>query len=235
MCGRYTLALPLGELVEVFDVAQLGMGEWPPHFNIAPTQRAPVVLADGSGKRRMGLMRWGLVPSWAKDTAMGNRMINARAETAAEKPAFRAAFRARRCLVPADGFYEWRRPEQGSGPKTPYHIRPPGGGVMAMAGLWERWRPGPEDQEEMHTFTILTREAAPWIRPLHHRMPVVLSPSAWSPWLDPDSGAERLHELLEAAGDPPLEAREVSTHVNRPGNDDPACMVPVQGGDHLTR
>jgi len=235
MCGRYTLALPLGELVEVFEVEPMALDAWPPRFNIAPTQSAPMVLADSSGGRRMGLMRWGLVPSWADDPSMGNRMINARSETAAEKPAFRSAFRSRRCLIPADGFYEWRKPSTGKGPKTPFHIRPKRGGVMAMAGLWERWQPREDEGEPLLTYTILTRDAASWLRPLHHRMPVILPPELWSDWLDPASGSGQLSSVLDASNDPQLEAREVSTSVNRPANDGPECVRPVEEGETLAR
>lgn len=230
MCGRYTLAHPLGELVEVFEVGHLALDDWPPRFNIAPTQDAPVVVAGHEGERRMGLMRWGLVPHWAEDPSLGNRLINARSESARRKPAFRDAWQARRCLVPADGFYEWRKPPSGKGPRTPFHIHTPRGGIFALAGLWERWRPG-EGGEPLHTFTLLTRDASPWMRPLHHRMPVLVPPEEWSAWLDRDTSQEGLERVLESAADPALAAHQVSTLVNRPGNDEAGCAEPLEGGE----
>ena len=234
MCGRYTLATPLGELVEVFEVGHLALEEWPPRFNIAPTQMAPVIVADGEGERRLGAMRWGLVPRWAEDLSIGNRMINARAETAASKPAFRDAFRRRRCLVPADGFYEWRKPASAKGLKTPFHIHRPAYRPFAMAGLWERW--APEGAEPLHSFTILTVDAPGWMRGIHHRMPALLGPDAWEAWMDPGTVAEAAEALLDgapaAAGE--LVAEEVSTLVNRPGNDEAACREPAEGGERVS-
>lgn len=229
MCGRYTLAVPLGELVEVFDVGHVAMDEWPPRFNLAPSQAAPVIVRGNEGERRLGLMRWGLVPRWADDPAVGYRMINARAETAATKPAFRDAFRRRRCLIPADGFYEWRPPGEGKGPKTPFHIHLPGYRPFAMAGLWERWQP--EGAEPLHSFTILTVDAPAWIRPVHHRMPAVLPAEEWEAWLAP--GEDGAAPALASAGAGPFVAEEVTTLVNRPGNDEPACREPVPGGESV--
>lgn len=217
MCGRYTLATGLDELIEVFDVPDAAFPH-EPRYNIAPTQQAPVVARDRRG-RRMGLMRWGLIPFWAEDPAIGNRQINARSESAARKPAFREAFRRRRCLVPADGFYEWARSE---GPKRPYWIHPGHGGLMAFAGLWDRWRNA--QGTPIHSFTILTRPANDRVRSIHDRMPVIVPPSTWERWLDRDldtSGAVRLLDGMEA---PDLVAREVSTWVNKPEHDDPSCV-----------
>lgn len=233
MCGRYTLATPLGELVEVFDVDRVALDEWPPRFNLAPTQMAPVVLADPEGERRLGVLRWGLVPRWADDPSIGNRMINARGETAAGKPAFRDAFRRRRCLVPADGFYEWRKPASGKGPKTPFHIHRPGYRPFAMAGLWERW--APEGAEPLFTFTILTVDAPGWMRGIHHRVPAILGPDAWGAWLDAGSDPGAAEALLDgvAAAAADFLAEEVSTLVNRPGNDEPGCREPLEGGERV--
>lgn len=232
MCGRYTLALPLSTLVEVFQVDHTALDRLEPRYNIAPTQDAPAVLEDGEGGRRLGHLRWGLVPGWADDPSLGNRMINARSETAASKPAFRNAFRRRRCLVPADGFYEWRKPEKGKGSKTPFHIHAPTGGPLGLAGLWERWRP-PEGEggEPLYTFTILTRDAPTWMKPLHHRMPVILPPDSWDRWLAVDAPVEDVETLLAEGGEVPLEAVEVSTRVNSPGNDDAECVDPVPEGE----
>ncbi|MEJ2540079.1 MAG: SOS response-associated peptidase [Gemmatimonadota bacterium] len=211
--------------MEVFEVGRVAMENWPPRYNIAPTQTAPVIVADGEGMRRLGLMRWGLVPFWADDLSIGNRLINARSETAETKPAFRQAWKRRRCVVPADGFYEWRRPEDGSekGPRTPFWIHRADGRPLAMAGLWERWE-DPEEGEDLHTFTLLTRPATPWMKPLHHRMPVLLPDGEVQHWLTFQGG------LPDAAG-PELDAHEVSRMVNSPANDAPACIEPVEGGD----
>lgn len=219
----------MGELVEVFEVGHLALDHWPPRFNIAPSQDAPVVVAGSRGERRMGAMRWGLVPRWAPDPSLGNRMINARAETAPTKPAFRDAFRRRRCLVPADGFYEWRPTAAGKGPKTPFHIHLEGYRVFAMAGVWERWQP--EGAEPLHSFTILTVDAAGWMRPIHHRMPAILPRESWSAWLDPATDADQGAALLAAAPSTLLVAEEVSTRVNRPANDDSGCRDPLPGGE----
>ena len=225
MCGRYTLSVPLSNLVDSFDVQPPDF-EYPPRFNIAPTQDAPVIAQDQAG-RRMGLLRWGLIPSWAKDPAIGSRMINARSETVAEKPAFRRAFRRRRCLVPADGFFEWKR-EAGEGatkgPKTPYWIHRAAREPFVMAGLWETWDPG--ETAPVYTFTVLTTEAVPSIREIHPRMPVILPASAHDRWLDPKAAAEDLLPLLRPYGEG-IEAYPVSTRVNSPRNDLPECIEPA--------
>lgn len=228
MCGRYTLTTPLDELVSVFDVPEVGF-RYEPRYNVAPTQTAPVVARDDEG-RRMGLMRWGLVPFWADNPVIGNKLINARSETASEKPAFRSAFRRRRCLVPADGFYEWRREGEG---KVPYWIHRPDRRPFALAGLWERWEP--EDAEPLFTYTILTREATPGLKEIHSRMPVLLPEDRRREWLDRDAGPEALDALLDEASGPELEYHPVSTLVNSPSNDAPGCIEPVDpdgsGGD----
>jgi len=225
LCGRYTLSVPLSNLVDSFDVQPPDF-EYPPRFNIAPTQDAPVIAQDQAG-RRMGLLRWGLIPSWAKDPAIGSRMINARSETVAEKPAFQRAFRRRRCLVPADGFFEWKR-EAGEGatkgPKTPYWIHRAAREPFVMAGLWETWDPG--ETAPVYTFTVLTTEAVPSIREIHPRMPVILPASAHDRWLDPKAAAEDLLPLLRPYGEG-IEAYPVSTRVNSPRNDLPECIEPA--------
>ncbi|MBT8486931.1 MAG: SOS response-associated peptidase, partial [Phycisphaerae bacterium] len=187
MCGRYAL-MSAAELV-----AELcGLSSLPPairRYNIAPTQRAPVVRQTDDGERRLDQLFWGLVPWWAKDPKIGTRMINARSETAAEKPAFREALQRRRCLVPADGFYEWRKREGG---KQPHFIRRRDHGPLAFAGLWEGWRDGAG--ESMESFTILTTRPNDLVAPLHDRMPVILDRDDFAAWLDPethDTGAIR--------------------------------------------
>lgn len=217
MCGRYSLGASPGDLVDVFDVPPLQF-PWEPSWNIAPTQDALIVAADGKGGRKIGPLRWGLVPFWAKDPSIGNRMINARSETAADKPAFRAAFKKRRCLVPADGFYEWEKRPEG---KIPHWIHMPGRRPFAMAGLWERW--GGTDEggagEPLFTFTILTTEASSDIRHIHPRMPVILPEKAWDKWLDPDAGSGDLGAMLTPTPPGTLEEWPVSTRVNSPRND----------------
>jgi putative SOS response-associated peptidase YedK len=229
MCGRYTLSVPLSNLVDAFDVAPPDF-RFVPRFNIAPTQNAPVVAQDSRG-RRMGLLRWGLIPSWAKDESMGSRLINARSETVAEKPSFRSAFRRRRCLVPADGFFEWKK-EGGEGAKkvkTPYWIHLETREAMAFAGLWEGWVR--DEETTLHTFTILTTEAVPGIREIHPRMPVIIPPGEWASWLDPHSDPAALSALLRPFDSPLLTAHPVANLVNSPSNDRPECIEAKGGGD----
>ncbi len=190
-----------------------------PRFNIAPTQQAP--LAHGPGREIVN-MRWGLIPRWAKDPSIGNRLINARAETAADKPSFREAFRRRRCLIPADGFYEWKTEAYG---KQPWLIRRAEGRGFALGGLWERWD-GPNGPKE--SFTILTTRPNATVGALHDRMPVIVPPSAFDLWLDPEADDPLLLEnILRPAPDTWLEAYPVSRLVNNPGNDEPACIEPL--------
>lgn len=200
--------------------------EHAPRYNIAPSQGILAVRAapdGGDGAREAAVLRWGLVPSWAKDPDIGNRMINARAETVAEKPSFRAAFRRRRCLVPATGFYEWRA---ASGPKQPYTIGMADGGPFAMAGLWEHWTE--PDGAAVETCAILTTEANELLRPIHARMPVIVAPSDFDLWLDPALAMpELLAPLLRPFDAAAMAAHPVSRHVNNVRNDDPACLEPV--------
>jgi putative SOS response-associated peptidase YedK len=226
MCGRYTLTPSADELVEVFDVDELTFEDWAPRYNLAPTQDAPVIIRGPEGERRMGLMRWGLVPGWADDPGIGNRLINARSETVARRSAFREAFASRRCLVPADGFYEWQRREgEGSGKpvKVPHWIHRPDRRPFAFAGLWERWRPS-NGGDALVTFTILTTAPNARVRPLHDRMPVVLPDRrAEDGWLSAGDAA-----LLAPAPDDYLEAWPVSTAVNRPANEGPELVARVE-------
>jgi putative SOS response-associated peptidase YedK len=226
MCGRYTLSIPLSTLVDAFDVEPPRF-DYPPRFNIAPTQDAPVIAQDGRG-RRMGLLRWGLVPSWAKDLSVGSRMINARSETAHEKPAFRSAFRKRRCLIPADGFFEWKKipPEDGGekGGKAPFWIHRSDREPFLMAGLWERWTP--PNGDPVHSFTILTTDAAPSLRAVHHRMPVILPFPEAARWVDPAEDPAGLRPLLRPNADG-IQMFPVSTVVNSPRNDTPECIEAV--------
>lgn len=231
MCGRYSLSAPLEELVETFDVGDVVLAGYRPRYNVAPTQDAPVLVRGASGLR-LGELRWGLIPWWAEDERIGARMINARSETARTLPAFRDAFRTRRCLVPADGFYEWKPDAspsaKGRPPRTPWWIHRPDRSPFAFAGLWERWRPE-DGRSPIHSFTILTTSANARLAPLHDRMPVVLGEEALEPWLDPASDPATLERLLAPAPDGLLDAWPVSTLVNAPANDEPGCLVPVEG------
>jgi putative SOS response-associated peptidase YedK len=221
MCGRYTLRVPVEKLGEEFSLEENGM-ELQPRYNIAPTQEVAAVLETG-GRRHLELLRWGLIPAWADDPAIGSRLINARAETAPEKPSFRSAFKNRRCLVVADGFYEWKREADG---KQPYYVRMERGRPFAFAGLWESWTA--PDGEEVRSCAIITTEANRLMAPIHNRMPVILPPDHYSPWLDEDlREAEPLRELLRPYERDDLEAYAVSRHVNRPANDDEGCVEPL--------
>jgi putative SOS response-associated peptidase YedK len=234
MCGRFTLRTPATILIEHFDLdvrndRQLALFE--PRYNIAPTQDIVVVRADpASGARTAANLRWGLVPSWTKELTPGPPMINARSETLAEKPAFRTAFRQRRCLIPADGFYEWKQSASAPrGKKQPYYIHRPDGAPFAFAGLWETWRtPGDRscDTAPLESCTIVTTAANAALEDLHDRMPVVLSPHDYARWLDPAiQDPPQLQFLLRACPNDELVAEPVSTHVNRVANDDPRCVA----------
>ncbi len=220
MCGRFTLALP-AETVQAF----LGLATRPqlaPRFNIAPTQPVAVArLQTATGDRILELVRWGLIPHWASDPTIGARLINARAETLAQKPAFRSSFRQRRCLIPADGFYEWQKT---AGGKQPYHIRRLDGGPMAMAGLWDSWQA--PDGDPISSCAIITTAANDLVRPIHDRMPVLLPPENFELWLDPAvSDTARLSELLAPAPATGLIAVPVSRRVNRADYDAPDLVV----------
>jgi putative SOS response-associated peptidase YedK len=220
MCGRYTLTVSASVLGEVFE-ADVRV-EHSPRYNIAPTQTVPIVRLDESGQRRVDGARWGLVPHWAKDPSIGNRMINARSETAADKPAFRSAIRRRRCLIPADGFFEWHRV---AGGKQPYHIRFRDRRVTAFAGLWERWRAS-DDAPTLDSCTILTTSPTATVARIHDRMPVILPPDAWTVWMSREElPVQTLRGLFTAGPDDDLEAVAVSTRVNSPANDDPDVLT----------
>ena len=224
MCGRFALIVDASVLADVFDVDP--PREFSPRFNIAPTQNAPVVRRGSRGNRECAMLRWGLVPSWSKDLKIGARMINARSETAAEKPSFRAAVKHRRCLIPASGFYEWVRVGDG---KQPHFIHFQNTQPFAFAGLWERWSKG--EDGPLETFTILTTTPNELISELHDRMPVILSPDAYDDWLDPEPLAvDRMRELTAPHPSEGMEAYPISTHVNRPAHDDPECIVRLNPG-----
>ena len=218
MCGRFSLKTTPDTLERIFGHA-VPPG-YRPRYNVAPGQEVLAILSDADGERA-AMPKWGLVPFWAKDPSIGNRMINARAETVADKPAFRDAFRRRRCLVLADGFYEWRRlPER----KQPMWVQLQSGEPFAFAGLWERWDRG---QEPLQTCTILTTGANEFMRPIHERMPVILDGEVAAEWLASGTEDTRLHEIIEESRELPLQAHAVSTLVNRPANDLPECIAPI--------
>ena len=221
MCGRFTLTAPRADIAR-FLAAELPEGEEPaPRWNIAPTQDVLAAVQDGPARRLQDL-HWGLVASWAKDRSMAGRMINARAETVAAKPAFRAAFRARRCLVPMSGFYEWKRE---GGLKLPFHFCRSGGGLLAAAGLWESWTD--PDGLVLRSALLLTTEANDLMRPVHHRMPVLLDRAGREAWMDPAATPTGLQALLVPAAAGRLERWRVSRAVNRASFDQPSCVEPA--------
>lgn len=222
MCGRYTLSTNAQVLADLFRLEETIA--LPPRYNIAPTQEVAMVRTEAEGgRRRLSLAHWGLIPSWAQEREIGARLINARADTAADKPAFRSAFKSRRCLIPADGFFEWQASD---GRKQPHLIRRRDGGVLAFAGLWERW--APTEGETVESCTILTTEPNEVLRPIHNRMPVILPPEAWALWLDPSvRERERLQPLLVPYPADAMIAYRVGLGVNSPRHDDPSCIEPL--------
>jgi putative SOS response-associated peptidase YedK len=222
MCGRFTLFVDPKDLMQMFPGFDVP-AEWVPRYNIAPTQ--PVAVVANNGQSKIEFFQWGLIPSWAKDPKIGNRMINARAETLAEKPSFRSAYRRRRCLVLADGFYEWRK-EPGRTTKTPMYIRLTSGDPFAFAGLWEAWRAS--DDRTILSCTIITTTPNKLVKEIHNRMPVILDPDAYDLWLDPaERQADQLDEWLRPYPAEQMLAYPVSTFVNSPANDTPACVAPM--------
>lgn len=222
MCSRYSLTSPPEAVRAYFKHANVA--DFPPRYNIAPTQPVAIVRHDGRHLRELALVRWGLIPSWVKDPREFSTLINARSETAAEKPSFRGSMRHRRCLVPCDGFYEWvGRP----GAKRPHLIRPRSGGPMAMAGLWEHWVG--TDGSELETMAILTVAANTTVAVLHDRMPAIIGPDAFEDWLDCRSGSSvEAVELLRPAAADLLEIVEVSPKLNNARNEGPELQVPVR-------
>jgi putative SOS response-associated peptidase YedK len=220
MCGRYTLRTSVETLAQEFEITG-PLPEVPVRYNIAPTQEVAAVLSEDE-ERHLEMLRWGLIPSWAKDPGIGNSMINARSETAAEKPSFRRAFKERRCLIPADGFYEWRKENGG---KQPYYIRMKDWEPFAFAGLWGIWK---GNGEEVRSCTILTTDANDLVGEIHNRMPVILPPEDYELWLDPDMReTEPLLDLMRPYREDVMEAYPVSRRVNKPSNDEPSCVEPA--------
>jgi putative SOS response-associated peptidase YedK len=221
MCGRFTLHLPPDLLAEIFGLAEIPV--FPSRYNIAPTQRIAVIRDNAAGRRETDFLHWGLIPSWAKDKSVGNRMINARSETVAEKPAFRKAIRFRRCIVPASGFFEWRQTENR---KLPFYLRLRDGSPMAFAGLWDAWK-SPEG-ETVESCTILTTSSNELIEPLHDRMPVILHSEEYQLWLNREmTDPEKLIPLYRAFPADLMEMYPVSELVNSPRNDAPDLIEPI--------
>lgn len=228
MCGRYATFGPVSvpriarnvlERMELDIISEINQRE--PQYNIAPTQRAPVVV-HGEGAYHVRAYRWGLVPHWAKDLAFGVKTINARADTVATKPSFREAFKKRRCLIPASGYFEWKgeRPN-----KQPYFIHDPEGGLLMFAGLWEGWRPSPEG-EWVHTFTMITGEPGRVSGDIHDRQPVILPPDLWAPWFE--ASPADAEGVLAAAPEAPLAYHPVPKAVGSPKNIGSELVEPIQ-------
>jgi len=236
VCGRFVAATPPAALAETFEVDEVKLaddaaaGEGGPNYNVAPTNDVVAVAVSKDGHRQLGTFHWGLVPSWAKDPAIGNRMINLRDDTVKDKPSFRRTLTKRRCIIPADGFYEWK--DMGKGrKKQPFFIRARSGEPLALAGLWEVWKDAEQqDAEWLRSCTIITTEPNALLKSIHNRMPVVLPPEAWDTWLDPaNNDAEVLAKLLVPAPDDLLELYPVSTEVNSVQNNGPQLVIPLEG------
>jgi len=232
MCGRFTLTADPETLRQVFELDTVPA--LTPRYNVAPTQPVAGVVAASAevaasadaasdNKRTLEIFRWGLIPAWAKDPAIGNRMINARGETVAEKPAFRAALKRRRCLILADGFYEWKAEGR---KKTPMYIQLKGGDPFAFAGLWEAWKS--PDGDLIKSCTLITTTPNSLTEKIHDRMPVILPPSAYEAWLAPgELPATKLQSLLKPFAPSKMKATAVSTLVNNPANELPECILPA--------
>ncbi len=225
MCGRLSRGYSWQEIHDFLDLKFPEALEIPASYNVAPTQVSPVVRVGERG-RELAWCRWGLVPSWAKDPSVGSRMFNARAETAADKPAFRAAMKRRRCVVPASGFYEWKK--EPGGKKRPHSIARADGAVLLFAGLWEEWDHG---DGPLQTFTVLTTAPNELMRTLHDRMPVILEREEVDAWLDPRVDVATVQPMLDAAADGVLVAHEVGPRVNSVRSDDARLVEPADPGE----
>lgn len=222
MCGRYSITTPVEAMQRLFRFEE--RPNLAPRYNVAPTQDAPVVRRGEAGPQ-LAMLRWGLVPFWARDPGGAARLINARGETLAQKPAFRDAFRRRRCVVPADGYYEWQTLPKG---KQPWRIVTADGSPMAFAGLWEKWRnPSAPDAPPLETFAIATTDASPDLAAIHDRMPVILDSAGWQAWLDPMTAPATLQDLLRPAATGSLRAYKVGARVGNVRNDDAELIKPL--------
>jgi len=227
MCGRFVQKTPLGDIQVLFETAG-AVPNMPPRYNAAPTDNLAVVRYNPQTRERaLDLLRWGLVPLWAKDLSFGPKCINARSETVAANNIFREAFQRRRCLVPSDGFYEWQK--QAAGKPQPYAIVPQEGAIFAFAGLWERWK-NPADGSIVRSFTIVTGLPNPLTRPIHERMPVILPKAAWPLWLgDAEASPDELLALLSPYPAELMRAYPVGPAVGNVKNDEPGLLDPVAG------
>ena len=225
MCGRFTLQITKEMIAEIFGISILQ--DIQPRYNIAPTQQVAIVRTSPDGTKHLDLLKWGLIPSWSKDPSIGSRMINARSETADTKPSFRSAFKNRRCIIPASGFYEW---QDVGGKKHPLYVKLKGNNLMLFAGLWEHWKS--EEGETIESCTILTTTTNELIRPLHDRMPVILDTHDIEPWIDPHTkDPEQLKPLFKPYPTEEMEMYPVSDMVNSPRNDTPDCIKDL--GEHI--
>jgi putative SOS response-associated peptidase YedK len=222
MCGRFSQAISTTAIVDAFQVAPIDL---PPHYNVAPTQSVAAVVQISDTGRQLRLLQWGLIPSWAKDPKIGSKMINARAETVAEKPSFRSAFRHRRCLIPADGFYEWQQAAESKAKKQPYFIGLQSAQPFAFAGLHEHWES--PTGEILETCTILTTTANESMAAIHDRMPVILAPEEYDLWLEPSTKIDRLQAVLDPYPAAAMQMYPVSTLVNSPKHDSFECRQPL--------
>lgn len=222
MCGRFTLRVSPRELADEFGISEGPL--FTPRYNIAPSQSILAVRLH-DGQRHLVALRWGLIPHWAKDPKIAYQLLNARCETVSQKPAFRDAFRKRRCLIPADGFYEWKKVGKN---KQPFHIYRRDGRLFAFAGLWDCWQP--PAGEPMETCTIVTTCANELVAPLHDRMPVILEKPDYQAWLDAASTPEHLQALLRPLPADLMTTTAVSTRVNSPKNEDAECLTPAESG-----
>lgn len=221
MCGRFSLSKPVEAVAGHFSVKS----ETPllPRYNIAPSQMIAVIQKQPGGpERQLSMMRWGLIPRWGKDSRIGFKLINARAETLTEKPAFRPAYRQRRCLIAADGFYEWRHEGR---QKQPYLFQMKEGGIFAFAGIWEQWQS--PTGEDVLSCSIITTAANDLVHQVHERMPVIIEPGNYDFWLDPAQNADALKPLLQPFSPDQMTAWPVGARVNSPRNDDPDCMKKI--------
>ena len=223
MCGRFTLFAPYYEIIDRFDIeSAFAENDYIPSYNIAPSQQVVAIINDGR-KNRLGHLRWGLIPPWSKDEKIGYKMINARAETVAEKPSFRKAFQKQRCIIPADSFYEWQKED---GKKIPMRIKLKTDELFAIAGLWESWK-SPEGKV-IHTCTAITTEPNNLMKPIHDRMPVILKREDEAAWLDPrNNDIDFLGNMLLPFDERQMDAYSVSSAVNSPKNNEESLIVPV--------
>lgn len=221
MCGRYTLLADELDIIKAFDLNQEWIENYHPSYNVAPGQDVLAIIHDGKEKRA-GYLRWGLVPSWAKDEKIGYKMINARSETAHEKPSFKQLMTGKRCLIIADSFYEWQKTDNG---KQPKRIQVKNRELFAFAGLWDKWV---QDEKTLFTCTILTKDANTFMQDIHHRMPVILPKAKEEAWIEPrfEKPADA-HQFLQDIQDEEFSAYNVDTYVNAAKNNDAACIRPI--------